>query len=82
MSIYPNPASDVANIVVNLQKETHVTVNIFDMQGKEATLFIEKNMQAGEQHIPVNTSDISTGIYFVRVTANEQTNMMKLVIVH
>jgi len=81
ISLYPNPASNQANIIINLEKDEVVSVNIIDISGKVvATLLNNEKIGSGNIAVPVQTSDLSNGLYFAQVRAGSFSHTVKLVI--
>lgn len=79
-SIYPNPAKAQTTIQFSLATDSHVIVKIIDVSGKERSIILNGDMQKGTYTRQVNTSNLSAGVYFVRIiTANGSENL-KLVI--
>ena len=80
LDIYPNPASKQATVKCSLKKDAQVSLRIFDISGRNiATLQAGKRL-AGENEFTINCSSLSTGIYFIQVRADGQTQNGKLVI--
>ena len=69
---YPNPAVDQTNIKFSLATSTDVTISIMDMAGHTINTIAEKNLAAGVNVIPVNTSAMASGdyLYLVRTAGN------------
>ncbi len=65
MVVYPNPATDVANVKFDLNNTSNVTITVVDMMGREVATVPTQNMKAGEQQISLSTSNMATGIYNV-----------------
>ena len=66
MNIYPNPATDNAYININLSENSNVSVDIFNYTGQLVKIIDSANMQAGENYIVVETSDLKAGMYIVK----------------
>lgn len=73
LEIYPNPATDQVNLILN--KRGNTMVQIFDMAGKE--VFSET---ANRTLVQVNVSDLAAGVYLVQLTLNGSTLQEKLTI--
>ena len=71
-SIYPNPAKNFINI--NLSN-TIESLQIIDVTGK--VILSENNLKTGTHQI--NTSNLSTGVYFVKTTTNNTTSVVRLI---
>ncbi len=69
--IYPNPASNEINFVLNSDKNAFVEAKLIDLQGKKiATIFSEKF--EGTKKLNYNTSNLAPGTYFI--TFNDGSN--------
>lgn len=78
--MYPNPASDRANVDVNLDKKDDVTVEVFNKVGALVYSHSEVGMSAGEHSFSINTSDFAKGIYMVSVKTSNGATQKKLVV--
>lgn len=77
---YPNPFNPATNIKFYLSKGSKVRVTIFDLIGREIAILLDQQMNAGEHIVTWNGADFSSGVYFVRLAADNQiiTNKMLL----
>ena len=77
--LYPNPASSVAYLKVNLQKSELVSVKVFNFSGK---LMVSRNYGTlnGGYTLPINTKYLSTGIYAISIQIGDMIETKKLVI--
>lgn len=66
-SVYPNPAVDNATIAVNLDANSDVAIEVYNMVG--AVVATESfNGVAGENKFELNTSNIENGQYILKVS--------------
>lgn len=72
VALYPNPASEVINISGRTNEIEEI--RIFDGLGKQ--VFLRK----GNTTDNINVSNLDTGLYFVALTANNQTTTKKIII--
>lgn len=79
ISIYPNPSHTMVNINfgLNTNDSQSTTISIYDIQGK-----LVKSIQRNEEMIQqINTSNLSSGIYLLKIKSiNGAENSHKLVI--
>ena len=79
MLVYPNPVIDVVNIQFNAEQEGEYKVSLIDVVGKEVinqrTTFSE-----GENNVVLKTSHIPKGLYVVKISNDNQTEVSKLLI--
>lgn len=75
-SIAPNPASDFCTVtLMNERSNRPSRISILDMTGR--TLY---SLLTQQEHIQLNTTSLSAGIYIVQVTNNGISNSKKLCI--
>ncbi|MEX1189227.1 MAG: T9SS type A sorting domain-containing protein [Bacteroidia bacterium] len=66
-NLYPNPAKDLVRIELSLTKPETVTVEVFDMLGQRVKFEQFNEAGNGISVLPLNVSELSSGIYTVRV---------------
>jgi hypothetical protein len=78
IQLVPNPANDFSNISINLKTESAVTVEVYSVDG---TLIASKTYGKliGAYYLPVETQQLSQGMYFVKVNVNHQQSVLKLI---
>jgi gluconolactonase len=69
---YPNPFNPATTIYFQLPCESHVALNIYDIQGRKIDTLIDNIMQSGYHHVQFNPKNISTGIYLCCLTAESR----------
>ena len=80
VEISPNPADAYANVVVSLNKADKVELNVFDAMGK---LVISNNygqQSTGYHTYEINTSNLTSGIYFFTVKVGDNQTSKKVVV--
>lgn len=77
--VYPNPASDVATISMNIQTPSNVTTTIIDALGR-VVLAKDFGTMQGKAQMSMNIKGITPGAYTVMVRTNEGIATKKLII--
>jgi type IX secretion system substrate protein len=80
--LYPNPASNKAVVSFSLANNELVKISVIDAQGKLVMQPVMRNLKAGKQLFDINTSNLTSGLYFVQLTVDEHSSQLKLVVVH
>ena len=75
---YPNPASEKANLKVNLGNGGNYAVSIVDLSGR--TVHTSTLQTAGQIVYSINTSRLASGIYNVVFSNGSQKVVRKLVV--
>jgi hypothetical protein len=81
VSVYPNPASDVATLVIDAVNASVLNVNIYDISGKlVSSPVVDQNLVNGENTFTINTSNLNNGVYFVTLNTVNGKETVKLVV--
>ena len=80
VTVYPNPASSVANVSFNLKDQSSVSVTVTDLSGKTVYSNNLGSTTSGSHNLTINTDAIANGVYMVTFVANGVVSTEKLVI--
>jgi len=78
MSLFPNPADETSSLTLELQNQADVQMDILTIDGSKVSQIDKSSLTAGRHTLTVNTSNLSPGIYFVRIQVNGLSGMVKL----
>jgi hypothetical protein len=78
---FPNPFNPTTTISFSLPSKSFVSLNVFDLLGREVTTIIFEEMPAGNYSHQWNAANMSSGIYFYRLQAGSFTETKKLVLI-
>ncbi len=65
----PNPASGRTDLRFELAQSGTVTLDVYDALGRKIVTLVDEMRPAGKQSVSLDASRLSSGIYFVRMTA-------------
>jgi flagellar hook assembly protein FlgD len=68
-SAYPNPFNPVTRINFDLPVDSHVSMTVYNLQGRLLTTLSDEIKSAGYHSISWNASQYSSGVYFVSIYA-------------
>jgi len=68
---YPNPFNPSTNIDYSLPSSSHVSIIVYDVLGRKVETLLDGNQVAGYHQVIWNASNVSSGVYFYRITAGE-----------
>jgi len=77
---YPNPFNPSTTIPFSRAKATDVTLTAFDLAGHEVATLVNGRMEEGRHTVRFDGTGLSSGVYFARLRAGEQTSFMKMVL--
>jgi hypothetical protein len=80
---HPNPFNPTTTIVYELPKSAAVKLELFDLLGRKVGTLLNARQQAGIHQLSVNASrfNLSSGIYFYRLQAEQFVQTKKLMLV-
>lgn len=79
MTLSPNPAQQECLLQYDLQKMTHVTLSLTDLNGRTVWSKLVENARSGSETIDIN--HMPSGVYFVKILpAGEEGQVRRLVI--
>jgi hypothetical protein len=77
---YPNPANNATTIVYSLNKASNVSLNVFDITGKQVLSLNEGIVNAGQHEINIDLSKFNSGVYFYTLQAADQKVSRKMIV--
>lgn len=77
---FPNPFNNSTEFRFALNRSQHVELTLYNSTGQQVTTVLDQDMNAGEHSAYFDASGLTTGLYFARMTAGNQTQTHKLVL--
>ncbi len=79
INLYPNPANEDINVVLNVIQDKEVAIVAYDETGK---LMINENrtLSSGTNTLTYDVTNWNNGIYFIRITNDNQVKTVKVMI--
>jgi hypothetical protein len=83
---YPNPFNPVTTINYQLPAQSHVTLKIFDVLGREVATLVDGMEEPGYKTVPFSVgangnSPLPSGVYYYRLMSNNYTDVKKMLII-
>ena len=76
---YPNPFNPSTVIKYGVPVESHVSLTVFDMLGKEVSVLVNERKNAGVHQVTFDASRLSSGVYLYRLQAGDFVATKKLI---
>lgn len=81
VEIYPNPTKNQVNLSIDLEYKTDVSVSLMNTEGKLIKVLIPSvEISKGSHTLSFDISDVSVGIYMIRVDLGASHDYHKLII--
>ena len=78
---YPNPFNPVTKINYALPKQGLVSMKVYDILGKEVATLVNEVKNAGNYSVEFNASNLSSGIYFYKISVNGFSEVKKMTLI-
>ena len=79
MDIYPNPASDFANLSLNMESAGDVSISLLNAIGQEV-FYSNDTYKSGVHSVKIDLIGLEAGVYFYTVASENFSNTKRLVV--
>lgn len=69
--VFPNPIEQYATVKYQLQNSSPVSIRLYNSKGQEVAELLNENKDQGTYELPFDASNLSDGIYILKVTTNK-----------
>jgi hypothetical protein len=77
---YPNPFNPSTTIKYSTPFSEFITVKVYDVLGREVATLINEEKSAGSYEVNFNASQLSSGIYFYKLTTGNFVETKKMIL--
>jgi photosystem II stability/assembly factor-like uncharacterized protein len=77
---YPNPFNPSTTIEYQLPTQSHVTLKVFDLLGREVATLVNEAQQPGTYAVQWDASSVASGMYFYRLITGENVQQHKMLL--
>jgi len=78
---YPNPFNANTIISFELKEPSPVTIDVYDITGAKVTTLFDGEMPAGNHDIAWDASDVASGVYYYKLTAADESEAKRAVLI-
>jgi len=68
---YPNPFNNSTNIYYELPQKSNVQITIYNIHGQLVRTLVHESQQAGRHVVKFKTGDLTSGLYFYQIKADD-----------
>lgn len=80
MQNYPNPFNPTTSIRFGLPTESNVRLSVFNILGQEVAVLVNQTMSAGFHKVNFDASQLTSGLYFYKVQAENFVQVKKMLL--
>lgn len=80
INVYPNPVKDIATLDITLSESSTATIQVVDLMGRTVIDLGTKSFKEGQSSIELDTTNLSNGMYFVKINSNNGVATKKITV--
>jgi len=77
---YPNPFNPITKINYDIPQRDFVSLKVYDVLGNEIAILVREEKPVGEYDVEFDGRELTSGIYFYRLTSGSYTNTKKMIL--
>ncbi|MBN1632717.1 MAG: T9SS type A sorting domain-containing protein [Ignavibacteria bacterium] len=78
---YPNPFNSMTIVKWQMLNTGNAVIKVFDITGKEIATPVDGEFQAGTYEVRFDAKDLSSGIYFYKLTSGRFSDIKKMILI-
>jgi hypothetical protein len=78
---YPNPFNPTTNIEFDISTLSNVKIIVYDMLGKQISVLYNDQLTPGRYKVLWNASHMPSGTYIYKITADNYTEIKKMILI-
>lgn len=78
---YPNPFNPTTKIQYEIPFAGEVSIKVFDLNGREVMTLVNESKPQGRFEVEFNGSNLSTGVYYYKITAGSFSDVKKMMLI-
>ena len=78
---YPNPFNPATVIRYQLSEQSHVSLKVYDILGREVTILVNEIHGAGYKSVEWNAQEMTSGLYIFKLVAGKFKDVKKMLLV-
>jgi len=78
---YPNPFNSETVIQYTLNRSSKVYLEVYNLAGIKVTTLVERHQSAGRHSSVFNAGNLSSGLYFYKITTDEFVSVCKMILI-
>ena len=81
LSNYPNPCINKSTISYQLEKESSVSLKLYDYLGNDVATLLDESMSKGNHKFEYDNQLLKSGVYFLRLLTPQTSETIKILVI-
>ncbi len=82
LKVFPNPVTDKFSVSYSLLRSGNVKLDVVNILGEKVKEIVSEKQSAGQHDLSIGTENMNAGIYFLKVTVNDCSQLVKFTVSH
>jgi len=82
LKVFPNPVTDKLFVSYSINQPEDVKMEIVNMLGEKVKEIRNEKQSIGQYDLSINTGNFNNGVYFLKVTSSDSSQLMKFTVSH
>ena len=82
LKVFPNPVTDKFSVTYSLLQYDNIKLEVINILGEKVKEIIGEKQTAGQHELSIGTEDLNVGVYFLKVTSNNLSQLVKFTVSH
>jgi len=82
VNIFPNPASQSAQVSIEIDQATQIKILLLDGDGNELRKLAESTADKGLFSTTIEVNNLKDGLYFIKIEAGAKSSIQRLIVKH
>ncbi len=79
-NVYPNPFNNSTQINITIPFESHLSLKVYDLLGKEVETLINDKIEIGYHSFTWNADNVASGVYFLKCVSQNIVETRKVIL--
>ena len=78
---YPNPFNPATKIHFSIPRRSNSSLIVYDVLGREIKVLLNRELNPGDYEVDFDGSQLTSGIYFYKLTSGSFTRIRKMILI-
>ncbi len=82
LNIFPNPITDKFSVTYSLPQSGNIKLEVVNILGEKVKEIVDEKQSVGQHELSIGTEGMNVGVYFLKATSNNFSQLIKFTVVH
>ena len=82
LKAFPNPVNEKLSVSYSLNQSENVKLEVVNLLGEKVRELLSGKQTVGQHNLFIGTENLNAGVYFLKVTSNDHSQLVKFIVAH